>query len=246
LFQNPLQLVNSIPKNALGDHIRKDGILRIQRRWVENTLPDYELLDAVAIAYGRIAELVRDAHKQLGLETPVTQDGSTGETYNEGVRNGRLPCMIGHADSRSLDVWLATGHVVNLVKVRHEIDRDEAKKSGERYDIKPEDVFGPREAAEGLLENLFQTAQKMFLVDGSHIMIAFLLQGAKPVQIVQMHAEEHGEKYLLMRSLAHEVITWEQMQSSLLAKNGLLQQILQNLTRELLTPRKRMRLCRPG
>lgn len=52
LFDAPWKIVRAIPKGALGDHLRKKGTLRIERRWVENSLPDWELLDAVATAYG--------------------------------------------------------------------------------------------------------------------------------------------------------------------------------------------------
>lgn len=98
LSDAPLALVKSIPAGAVGDHIRKDGIVRIQRRWVENTLPDYELLDAVAIAYGKLSLLVDAAHEQLGLPKPKSTNVETGQAYPEGDRGGRLPCMIGHAD----------------------------------------------------------------------------------------------------------------------------------------------------
>lgn len=57
LFEAPLRLLKSIPDTGVGEHICKHGTLRIQRRWVENTLPHYELLDAVAIAYGRLSDL---------------------------------------------------------------------------------------------------------------------------------------------------------------------------------------------
>jgi len=56
-IEAPLRLLKSIPDTGVGEHICKHGTLRIQRRWVENTLPHYELLDAVAIAYGRLSDL---------------------------------------------------------------------------------------------------------------------------------------------------------------------------------------------
>jgi hypothetical protein len=49
---------------------------------VENTLPGHELLDALAIAYGKIAELVHDAHRQIGLSPPETIHDDHGETYD--------------------------------------------------------------------------------------------------------------------------------------------------------------------
>ena len=72
LFDDPSVLLRQISKQELQKQIMPHGTLRIKRRWVENTLPDYELLDALAIAYGNLAELVHDAHRQMGLPVPTT------------------------------------------------------------------------------------------------------------------------------------------------------------------------------
>lgn len=202
----PLALVRSIPAGAVGDHIRKDGIVRIQRRWVENTLPDYELLDAVAVAYGRLSLLVGDAHQQLGLPKPKATQMETGQAYPEGGRGGRLPCMIGHADTRTLDVWLATGVPVEFETVEQELNLAEAPKLEARYRVKPTEVFGHGNGAEERLRGLFATARKMFEKDGYHITIAFLLREDKLVGIKELRPGEHGHKYLMMRSLSHEVV----------------------------------------
>ncbi|MEH0195817.1 hypothetical protein V7S57_08775 [Caulobacter sp. CCNWLY153] len=206
LSDAPLKLVKSIPVGALGDHIRKDGIVRIQRRWVENTLPEYELLDAVAIAYGKLSLLVDAAHEQLGLSKPRPTNVETGQAFHEGDRGGRLPCMIGHADSRTLDIWLATGAPVEFETIERRLDLSEALKLEARYGVKPAGVFGVDNAPEERLRSLFATARKMFEKDGHHIMIAFLLRQGKPVDIRELRPGEHGHKYLMMRSLAHEVV----------------------------------------
>jgi hypothetical protein len=205
LWDAPLQLVKSIPAGVVGDHIRKDGIVRIQRRWVENTLASYELLDAVAIAYGRLSLLVDDAHHQLDLPKPQAIHTPTGKAYPEGERGGRLPCMIGHADSRTLDVWLATGEALKFEAIEQEIDLKEGPKLEARYGVKPADIFGASNAAEDRLRSLFAAARTMFEKDGYHITIAFLLRDGRPVDIRELRPGEHGHKYLMMRSLAHEV-----------------------------------------
>jgi hypothetical protein len=205
LWDAPLQLVKSIPAGAVGDHVRKDGIVRIQRRWVENTLPDHELLDAVAIAYGRMSLLVDDAHRQLGLPKPKAIHTPTGKAYPEGERGGRLPCMIGHADSRTIDVWLATGVPLAFEVIKQKIDPKEGLKLEARYGMKPADIFGASNAAEDRLRALFATARAMFEKDGYHITIAFLLRDGRPVDIRELRPGEHGHKYLMMRGLAHEV-----------------------------------------
>lgn len=114
LFDSTPKIVGRIGDNAALRHVLKHGTLRIERRWVENTLPDYELLDAVSIAYGRISELVSDAHRQMGLECPVTIDVETGHAYDKGALGGRMPCMIGHGDARATFINLADGQEVGV------------------------------------------------------------------------------------------------------------------------------------
>jgi hypothetical protein len=206
LFDAPLKLVKSIPANALGEHVRRDGVVRIQRRWVENTLPDHELLEAVAIAYRRLSELVHDAHRQLGLDVPATMVTSIGATYHSDLLGGRLPCMVGHADARSLDIWLASGRPVEFEKIEQKLDAKVGPKLAKRYGIKSEEIFDKTEGLERTVHDLFAAARRMFEKDGHHIMVVFLLKGAKPVQIMQLRPEEHGQKYLMMRSVAHEVV----------------------------------------
>lgn len=207
LFQSPGELISSIPTEVLRKHVFKDGILRIQRRWVENSLPDYELLDAVGIAYGRIAELVADAHRELGLEPPSTKVGDIDHTQGKESRGGRLPCMIGHGDARSHNVWLATGQTMEIEQKTIEFDRKHAERVTGKYGLNPKEMFPSTDPApEATLNGLFATARKMFSVDGHHDTIVFLLSGALPVNIMQLAIQEHGEKYLVMRALANEVI----------------------------------------
>lgn len=206
LSDAPIRLVNNIPEGVVGDHVRKDGIVRIQRRWVENTLPDYELLDAVAVAYGRLSELVDDAHVQLGLPKPQVMDERSGRPYSERERGGRLPCMIGHEEARTLDVWLATWQPVEFEKVTPLIDLNAGPRLETHYGVKPADVFAATNVAKDQLRALFATACKMFERDGHHIMVVFLFREGKPVCIMEPRPGEHGHKYLIMRGLAHDVI----------------------------------------
>lgn len=207
LFQNPSDLISSIQTEELKKHVLKDGVLRIQRRWVENTLPDYELLEAVGIAYGRMAQLVADAHRELGLEPPSTMEGDVDHSPGRESRGGRLPCMIGHGDARSHDIWLATGQGIKLEQKTVKFDLAETEQAAKRYGLSPKEIIpSPAHGAESILNDLFATARKMFTTDGGHVTISFLLKDAAIVSMTMLNFEEHGEKYLVMRSLANEVI----------------------------------------
>lgn len=206
LADAPLALVRAIPNSLVGEHIRKDGVLRIRRRWIENTLPDVELLDAVATAYGHLAQLVRSAHQQMGLVGPVTTNVETGEQFPEVDQEGRLPCMIGHEDARTLDVWLATGKPLEFDQIRKQLSRDEvmaeAPRLKERYGVDPAEMYADNGKVHDHARSLFAVARKMFDKDGYHITIAILLRGGKPVGFHELRPMEHGHKFLMMRTLA--------------------------------------------
>ena len=204
LFQSPADLVNSIPNEDLREHIEKNGALRIQRRWVENTLPDHELLDATATAYGRMADLVADAHRQAELPAPRTIDTDTGEEYPPG-RGGRLPCMVGHGESRTLDFSLRDGSHLRLVVEPLTVDPSKVPELKERYGLRPDDIFSGSGEMENELRTLFGSARVMTEKDGYHITIVFLFRKGKLVSLMPTAPESQSEKYLIMRHIAHEV-----------------------------------------
>lgn len=206
LFDAPLKLVKDIPDNALGRHIKKHGIVRIQRRWVENSLPEYELLEAVALTYGNLHRLLDDAHRQIGLPVPESRDIETGDLYDSETMSGRMPCMIGHGDRRTLDVWLATGIPVEFERVSQAVSREEAEYSNERYGLNPKEIFGVTDTPEGILAGLFATARVMMAKDGYHVTIMFMFKGKRMLQMLELRPEEHGQKYLMMRDLAHDLV----------------------------------------
>lgn len=198
-------LLNSLPKGDALQHLIEHGTLRIERRWVENTLPDFELLDAVATAYGRLSQLVSDAHRQMGLERPTTLEGDTGEPFY-GEREGKLPCMIGHGAIRALNIRLSDGARLVMRKNSNKVSRLDAERAAERFAVSGKEVFGKYgPSLEDMFRSLFDAAQKVFLKDGYHETIAFLFRSGKPCQVLGMRPEEHGEKYLMMRMLADEV-----------------------------------------
>ncbi|MGI4880689.1 MAG: hypothetical protein ACRYG4_24760 [Janthinobacterium lividum] len=209
LADAPLALVKGIPDSMVGEHIKKDGILRIRRRWIENTLPETELLDAVANAYGHLTELVRSAHQQMGLAEPVTTNIATGEQFPEADQDGRLPCMIGHEDARTLDVWLATGKPLEFEEVRIELGRAEvmaeAPEFKKRYGVDPTKMYADSGKAHDHARSLFAGARKMFEKDGYHITIVILLRGGKPIDFRELRPAEHGHKFMMMRTVAQLV-----------------------------------------
>ncbi|MEJ6850167.1 hypothetical protein V3589_28680 [Sinorhizobium fredii] len=206
LFEGPKHILERVPKNALGDHIFKDGVLRIERRWVENSLPDHELLDAVAIAYGHLSLLVADAHRQMGLPEPTVATERGELSYDRVMAGGRMPCMIGHNENRLLDIWIATGKPLELEVHQVTLDREKAEEASKRYGIEMianrSDDRDPRRHA----RNFFEMARRMFLHDGHHIFMVIIFKDGRPIEMREGRLEEHGQKYVFMRRLANDVL----------------------------------------
>jgi hypothetical protein len=205
LFDSAKDLLGRVPKYALAEHVMRNGILQIERRWVANSLPDLELLDAVAYAYGHLSRLLHQAHVVLGLPEPTIADEARAIRFDHRSMEGRLPCMIGHSRQRTLNVWLATGQPLELETASVQVHEADGERAIERYGIHPKDIFGLASTPEEVLKGLFATARQMFLTDQRHITIAFLLKGAKPVDITELRPAEHGHKYLMAQMLADRV-----------------------------------------
>jgi hypothetical protein len=209
LFEGPEALLRRIPPGAVGDHVRAHGTLKIQRRWVASDFPDRELLDALAVAYGHLAELVHDAHQQMGLGQPRTVDHETGERYDIAALGWRMPCMIGHDQSRALLLSLADGSRLSFHNESHEIDIEQAKSAAERYGAAGMEVFWQDyRSNEDMAANLFETVRTVFLKDGYHVPLLFLIKDFKPIKMFATPTESRSQKYLQMRHLATEAVRY--------------------------------------
>lgn len=150
--------------------------------------------------------MLDDAHLQMGLEKTHTKNIETGESFDSKAMGGRLPCMIGHSDARTLNVWIADGSPIEVSGKSLTVSREEAEEASRRYGIEPKGIFGDGESGDATLKGLFMVAMKMFLKDKYHDTTLFLLNGSNIIELSQIAPFEHGEKYLLMRHIAHQVV----------------------------------------
>ena len=205
LFDAPLTLLKSIPSSAFGEHIKRNGILRIRRRWIENGLPDHEMLEAVASAYGQLSRLIHDAHCKMGINPPVATNTDNNERFPKVDDDGRLPCMIGHEDLRTLDIWLKTGKPLEFEKIQQPANISDPLEPQKRYGFDPRDMYASSGHPHDHARTLFVGARKIFEIDGHHSTILIFLRDGKPATgPYELRPGEHGHKYIMMRKLAHE------------------------------------------
>jgi hypothetical protein len=209
LAATPEELFKGIPNEVLKNHVFKHGTLRIQRRWVENNLPDYELLDALAIAYGRVSEILHDAHVHLGLPSDGVIDESTGEKFDVSRLGFRMPCMIAHEARRELTISLADG---KRLSVEH---KDMTPKPEDMERVKklfdPE-IYAPMrnsyDNVEAMSNDWFVMIRRVFERDGYHKPVMFLFRGTQMLKFIPYEIEDRTQKYVIMRTLASEAVRY--------------------------------------
>ncbi|WP_192178279.1 hypothetical protein [Mesorhizobium amorphae] len=209
LFATPMELLKGIPKDALEKHVLKNGTLRIQRRWVENNLPDHELLDALAIAYGKTKEIVHDAHRHLGLPEPMTVDGRTGEKFDAPALGWRMPCMIAHEARRELLISLTNGSRLSLVPQALNLTEQDRKELAQKTDLNLYSAMKEKyDSLDTLSEAYFGMIRQVFNRDGYHVPMMFFFRGTELVKFFGYEIEDRAQKYVINRSLAQEALRY--------------------------------------
>ena len=63
-------IATQIRSQAISKKMIKNGLLRVERKWISINLPNTELLEALAHSYGVLSSLINDAHIFTGVALP--------------------------------------------------------------------------------------------------------------------------------------------------------------------------------
>jgi hypothetical protein len=91
----PTEMVGKMLMDRLDppEILQKEGVLEIERRWVEKGLPDWEILDAFKHCYGVLSELLTDAHDRCRIEMRDMFDWEHAAVPKDHLGKS-LPCML--------------------------------------------------------------------------------------------------------------------------------------------------------
>ncbi len=209
---DPAAIATLFSGERLPEPVRKEGLLRVERRWVSRDLPDYELTEVCAHGYGVMSTIVAEAHERLGYAMH-TFSGETHAGKYERVAHlgGRLPCMVMTAEQRTAQVKLASGALVaaETLAIPRDSD-DDAKLWAERMDklAVARGAVAPRQG-EDVLDwggRWMSVARRVLATDGYHLPHAFLFDDAQQtVAMMELEFEDQAEKMLAIERVAREV-----------------------------------------
>lgn len=189
-------IINALPEPFASN--KKDLILSVERSWHVPDLPDVELLDALAHAYGTLSLLLRDAHHKCGYRFETTgHDGDSVELIS-----GRIPCMITTLEMRTARISLETGDRLGVDKKKVPLNPEFETKAARRYNFQESPTF-PADPFT-MAETLIPMAKKVLIKDKEHLRMVFLRKGSEWEMRVLM-CPDRAAKYVMMRRLAEEI-----------------------------------------
>ena len=187
--------------------LMKNGILRVERKWVSIDLPEHELLAALSHSYGVLSTMISAAHSQSKAVVPqvyVRHKNGKVEPYEESIThlNGCLPCMVVATETRAVRLKLSTNEFLtpSTFKLKKIPKKEIIKRYGHLFDhtSKPRDK---REMAMLLLD----WAKTILRTDGYHVPIVFIELKSRKYKLFTFAVRDQSEKYLIANKLARDV-----------------------------------------
>lgn len=72
-----------LARKSFPTHVERDAAVKIERRWVTSSLPDWEILRALTYVYRRVRKCCAELAKHLKMEVDDSADRITGEVPDE-------------------------------------------------------------------------------------------------------------------------------------------------------------------
>jgi hypothetical protein len=173
-----------------------EGVVTIERRWVDVVLPSRELLEATRYAYGCLVRVVWLAHDAAGV-TACDLSVRKPECVGPGLKES-LQCMHQTDDDRRLHVDLST-----MTQLTEEL---------ERIDLVPREVtdakYGVMRAsgdAIRMLPQVTEMTKRMLSVDKELATVAWLLRGQHTADVLAVPIPDQRSKSVQMNRVADHV-----------------------------------------
>ncbi|WP_044478130.1 hypothetical protein [Paenibacillus antibioticophila] len=194
-------------KVDIPEHQLKECVAVVERRWVAEDLPDWEILDALSYGFNFVKDIVRDAHKQSGneyFECPL-HDSLHSLTYDD--ITGHYSCMKVSTTFRTQNIVL--GNFQERTFETHPVKMTDemilaAKK---RYSPKTFMQLPVNSSPEPFIfaDSLNQTALQVLKKDKYHQWIQFIRIPGKGWELHSVLPEDKSDKFLIMKELAQYV-----------------------------------------
>ncbi|WUJ72301.1 hypothetical protein OG809_03335 [Kribbella soli] len=193
---------NTIPRS-----LRSQASLTVERVWIEDNLPNHELLDALAYGYGFLSQILADAHSLVGkpYRTIIEHEGTSHDFPREEYHQGRLPCMITSRADRTVAFTLEGQLASGLSFDQRSVDPELAEESLRQYKV-PEVRLQTMPMSPVDMMPIFVANAKAILRSGDeHGWFIFYYRGRNMVHRQVLYARDRADKRDLAQRVAEFV-----------------------------------------
>lgn len=179
-----------LPSGALGS-----AAVRIERKWVANTLPEWELLQAFTYIYTTLHHLCKELSHRIGAQ----MDGAI-PAPTELYPMRELALRVSYLKLSDLNM-----HYQHSKRVPLDISAitEERMKLAAPF----KDSLAASQNMDDVFESLCAMASSTFEHDGYHVPMMFLYdEKMKAVDMLSMHFSDQTDKYIFWRNAAERMI----------------------------------------
>lgn len=184
-------IVDEIRRRVRGIGVQY-GVAIVERRWVASDLPDHELLDALAICYRQLDELVVSAHTRLVVGARE-------------ISKSRPECLSHAADARTVRIDLATATTMSYESYEVVLTPDLQRRALKRYGPHAASGSGATAGTRELAVKFADFAKRVLARDGQHMPTLIILLPGGGSLLQQMVFTDASDKLLLWQRAAVEV-----------------------------------------
>ncbi|WP_371396349.1 hypothetical protein [Fretibacter rubidus] len=185
-------IVRNIPKKLLIPQVINHGTLVLERRWIDQELPEIEVLEALTHVYSQFLDLLKSLFKHYDIETD--------EKFDFNLPEYMSPLVQDRAVYFSIKDGRRTGYRTNVTKMdpllNSKIKRKYRSTSGAWR------LFNRATNFEEACAAMFKVARAVMKKDGYHLPITLFLSGNDIVQIASPEIPDRASKYLIQREMA--------------------------------------------
>lgn len=203
----PASIAQLLKGTGVPKELFKDAVAVVERRWVVDSLPDREVLDALAECYGVLHELVVEAHHRLGVTMTADSVEANRPTWSEDSVGDRPAGMLMSQEVRTARLKLATREWLTFERELQVVPDEMREKARERYGgLQPpiQDIPTTAQDIFQQAESILETAKRILASDRSHGLFVWTF-GPKGVDRHLLRPEDRADKYVLWNKIADDV-----------------------------------------
>ena len=195
LLKSSTKKLLKLAHKNLPPHLIESSAIKIERYWVANSLPDWELLHAMSYIYRNIHQCCHSLALHLGSRLDSTIESPTSlEPQRE------IACQIQYLKLSDLDFHTSHTKRIHLDKTFSPPQNVKNAIQGLRNKMSSSDTI------EKTLDALTEMAEHTFLHYGNHVPMLFLFNSDwKAIDMFSVHFNDRVEKYIFWRNVADRI-----------------------------------------